>query len=415
MRINFLQEKKFIVMFFLGFASGIPIVLVMSTLKTLLAEKGFDLKTIGFFSLATLPYSLKFFYAPLIDSLSIFYLTKKIGQRRSWILLSQLFLIIFIAALGNATNTANIELIAALAFLVAFFSASQDIAIDAYRIELFSKENQGFAVSFYTYGYRIGMLVSGAFALFLADIIDWSKVYYVMSIIMLSGLVSVLFADETRIGWQKKEYNFLQWFKNYAIEPLLDFSHRKSWFVIFIFIICFKLSDVFAGSLTMPFLLSLEFSKTEIAAIVKTFGFAATLIGIFCGGILIKKIDIYKVLFIALLAQGLSNLSFSYLTQIGHNREILAAVIFIENFSGGIGDAVFVAYLSALCNINFSATQFAALTSFASLARSLFAANVGIFAEFFGWYKFFIFSSFLIIPALIALLILYKKTPLKTV
>ena len=170
-----------------------------------------------------------------------------------------------------------------------------------------------------------------------------------------------------------------------------------------------RVGDVFAGTLTTPFLLALEFTKTEIASIVKTFGLFATLFGVFVGGVLVKKIGIYKSLWIAGTAQMLSNLAFSYLAQVGHNDEVLYFTIFAENFSGGIGDSVFIAYLSILCNISFSATQYATLASFASLARSVFASSAGLFAASLGWYKFFIFSTFLAIPGLIFLFILRRN------
>jgi PAT family beta-lactamase induction signal transducer AmpG len=399
--------KNLAVIFFLGISSGLPIVLILSTLKALLLEKGFDLKTIGFFSLVSLPYSLKFCFAPIIDSCSIPFLTKFFGQRRSWIILTQVILAIFISALGISGILANIHYIAIFAVLVAFTSASQDIVIDGYRIELIEKENQGLAASFYVYGYRIGMLISGAVALALAELMSWDAVYFLMSGCMLILAITMLFADETRKNWleeqSKKNHNFISWFKNFVIEPFIDFTHQKKWLLILAFVICFKLADAFAGSLTLPFLLEIGFSKIEIASIVKTFGLFATLFGVFFGGVLIKKIGINKSLWIAALAQMFSNLSFSYLSQIGHDPHLLYLVIFVENFSGGIGDSVFVAYLSGLCNVAFSATQYALLVSFATMSRSILSSSAGIFAQSLGWFNFFIFSTALAIPGLLFL------------
>jgi PAT family beta-lactamase induction signal transducer AmpG len=387
----------------------LPLALILSTLKALLVDKNFDLKTIGFFSLISLPYSLKIFFAPIIDSCQVPYLTRLLGQRRSWIILTQIVLVIAIALLGIAGEMGDLFFITIFAFLVAFASASQDIVIDGYRIELIEQENQALAASFYTYGYRIGLLISGAFALFLSDNVSWKIVYFAMSCFMTIGIITILLSKETRQNWQKKNYNFISWFKNFVIAPIVDFAKKPRWYFILAFIICFKLGDVFAGNLTTPFLLALEFSKTEIATIVKTFGLFATLLGVFCGGVLAKKIGIYKSLWIAGSAQMLSNLAFSYLAQIGHNDEVLYFVIFAENFSGGIGDSVFIAYLSALCNISFSATQYATLASFATLARSVFSSSAGIIAAEIGWYQFFIFSTFLAIPGLIFLWILREK------
>lgn len=401
--------KNLAIIFFFGISSGLPIALVLSTLKALLLEKGFDLKTIGFFSLVSLPYTLKFLFAPIIDSCKIPFLTKFFGQRKSWIILTQLFLVIFISFLGIAGITANLGSIAVFAFLVAFASASQDIVIDGYRIELIEKENQGIAASFYVYGYRIGMLISGAGALVLAEIISWDAVYFIMSCFMFLFIAFTIFADETRKNFRPKHHDFISWFKNSVIEPMSDFTRHSRWYFILAFIVFFKLGDSFAGNLTLPFLLEIGFSKIEIASIVKTFGLFATLFGIFIGGILVKKIGMIKSLWIAGIAQMFSNLAFSYLSEIGYDTHLLYFVIFAENFSGGIGDSVFVAYLSSLCNIAFSATQYALLISCATLARSLLASVAGIVAQTFGWYNFFIFSTFLAAPGLVFLFWLTAK------
>lgn len=403
------SAKNFAIIFFLGISSGLPIVLILSTLKALLLEQGFDLKTIGFFALVSLPYSLKFCFAPIIDSCPVPFLTKIFGQRKSWIILSQLSLVIFIAALGSAGISENLSAIAVLALLTAFSSASQDIVIDGYRIELLDKDNQGLAASFYVYGYRIGMLISGAGALALSEILSWNIVYYIMSAFMVAAIIVTIFADETRKAFQIKSHDFATWFKYSVIEPFSDFARHKSWFIILVFVVLFKLGDAFAGNLTLPFLLEAGFSKIEIASIAKTFGLFATLIGIFAGGLLVKKIGIIKSLWIAGIMQMLSNLTFSYLSTVGHDTNILYLVIFAENFSGGIGDAVFVAYLSGLCTIAFSATQYALLVSFATLARSVLTSSSGVFAQSLGWYNFFILSTFLAIPGLIFLAFLSKK------
>ncbi len=408
-QIKHFFNKKLLTIFFLGIASGLPLSLVLSTLKAMLTDKGFDLQTIGFFSIITAAYSLKFFFAPIIDSFSIPYLTKRLGQRRSWIIVTQLALIFSIIMLGIAGESGNLLLITIFAFCVSFSSASQDIVIDGYRIELIEQELQGVAASFYTYGYHIGLLISGAFALLLSDHFNWQIVYVLMASIMALALINSFLANETRKNWKKTNYNFINWSENYVVAPISDFIKKPQWYFVLLFIICFKLGDVFAGSLTVPFLLELQFSKTEIAAIVKSFGLVATLIGVGFGGILVKKIGVYKSLWIAGFAQMLSNLAFSYLAQIGHDSEVLYFVIFAENFSSGIGSAVFVAYLSNLCNISFSATQYAILSSFASLSRSLFASSAGTFAVALGWYNFFIFSTFLAIPGLIFLLIIRKN------
>ncbi len=398
--------RNFIIIFFFGISSGLPISLILSTLKSLLVDKGFDLKTIGFFSLVSIPYSLKFFVSPFIDSKSLPILTKIFGQRKSWIIFSQALLVIFIATLSIVQVSASLFWIAFFAIFIAIASATQDIVIDAYRIEIINKENQGLASSFYVYGYRLGMLISGALALALAEKISWQTVYILMAIFMSCCFITTLIAKESRQNWQPKKYNFSQWYKNYIIEPFVDFSKHRNWLVILFFIILFKLTDIFAGNLTLPFLMDIGFTKIEIATITKTFGLFATLFGVLIGGILVKKIGLIKSLWLAILMQSISNLAFSYLAIEGKNNGLLYWVIFIENSSGGIGDSVFVAYLSSLCNVAFSATQYSLLSSLASFSRSFLSASSGIFAQSLGWFGFFIFSTILALPCIALLFII---------
>ncbi|MBL6664472.1 MAG: MFS transporter [Rickettsiales bacterium] len=408
MLLNLKSARNFIIIFFLGIASGLPLALIISTLKVLLLEQGFDIKTIGFFALISIPYSFKFCYAPIIDSVKIPFLSNKVGQRKSWILFMQVCLALFIALLGWSGVMGSLFLIGLFALMVAFFSASQDIVIDGYRIELIQKDDQGLAASFYVYGYRIGMLISGAGALALAEILYWDAVYFIMSCCMGATILIMFFAEETRKNFTI-EKNFSDWFSVYVIDPFVDFSKHRKWFLILIFVILFKLSDAFAGNLTLPFLREIGFSKIEIASIVKTFGLFATLFGVFVGGVLVKKYSIYNTLWIAVVAQMLSNLAFCYLAKIGYDTHSLYWVIFIENFSGGIGDAVFVAYLSSLCNINYSATQYALLVSCATFSRSVLTSLSGVVVTDFGWYNFFIISALLSIPSLFLLLCIRQR------
>jgi len=396
------------IIFFLGISSGLPLALILSTLKVFLVDLNVDIKTIGLFSLIAMPYSLKFLWAPIVDSISLPILTKNLGKRRSWILLNQFLLIAAIATLGLFEGSSVIN-IAIIAVLIAVFSATQDMAIDAYRIEEIKPEDQGIAASVYVYGYRIGMLISGAVALILSDKMSWDKVYYIIASVMIIGVFTTLLAKESLESQTKFSASFVDWLKVSAITPIVDFFKRGNWYLIFPFIVLFKLCDAFAGSLTLPFLIEIGFSKIEIATIVKTFGLFATLAGALLGGILIKKIGLIKSLWIAGILQALSNLAFCYQAAIGYNTNSLYGVIFVENFSGGIGDAVFVAYLSSLCNIAFTATQYAVLVSFATMGRSILSASSGAFVAGFGWVKFFLFSSTLAIPALILLFLLNRK------
>lgn len=402
-------HKNFFIIFFLGVSAGIPLALILSTLKATLLEQGFDLKTIGFFALISLPYSIKFLFAPIIDSYRLPILSKIFGQRRSWIILTQFLLASFIFALGSSLIFSNLNLIVIFAFLIAFSSASQDVVIDAYRIELLKKEDQGLAASFYVYGYRIGMLLSGALALALAEFYSWHLVYYLIAIFMILAIFITLIANETKNNLQKPAASFFIWFDEFVISPFKDFSKKNNYLAILAFIILFKFCDAFAGNLTTPFLLDIGFSKIQIAGIVKTFGLFATLFGVFIGGILVKKLGINKSLWIAALAQMISNFSFAIIAHIGNDVNLLYGAIFIENLSGGIGDSVFIAYLSSLCSLKFAATQYALLSSLASFARSALSSPGGIIAQKFGWIYFFIFSALLAIPGLIFLFWLTKR------
>jgi PAT family beta-lactamase induction signal transducer AmpG len=403
------NKKNFLVIFFLGISSGIPITLILSTLKALLVDKGFDLQIIGFLSLVSLPYSLKIFVAPIVDSMAVPYFTKLLGNRRSWIFLTQLLLAILIFLLGIFGESASLKGIAILSFLVACVSATQDIVIDGYRIELIKKEEQALASGYYIYGYRIGMLISGSLALALSDKIRWDLVYLSMSGFMLLCIFSTLFAKETRVNWHPRQYHFRIWFIKFIIRPLKNFSSRKNWISILFFIVLFKLADAFVGNLTLPFLLEIGYSKTEIATILKTFGLFAILVGIYFGGIVSKKMGIYNALWLASILQALSNLSFIYLVVTEKSISSLYVIVFIENFCGGVGDVIFVGYLSSICNLKFSSTQYALFSSISSIARSVLSSASGFYADYFGWINFFIFSSLLAIPAIALLIILNKN------
>jgi PAT family beta-lactamase induction signal transducer AmpG len=397
----------FLTIFILGIAAGIPIALVLSGIKANLFDKKFSIAQIGFFGLVTLPYNLKIFFAPAVDLIAIKIFGKKFGHRKSWLLLIQILLIIAVFLLMIVNNYNNLQLFMLTAFIITSLSAIQDIIIDAYRIELINEDNQGFATGFYVYGYRVGMLISGALTLIIAEKFDWQISYFLLAIFMSLLTINILLAKESkRIESSDKKSPIL-----YISNSFKDLAKKKLWPFILIFIILFKLPDAFAGNLITPFLMDIGFTKIDIAKILKTFGLFATLFGVFCGGILVKYCNNNFNLIIAVIAQALSNLIFAYIVSIGYDTNFLYKAVFIENFCSGIGDAIFVAYLSSLCNKKFSATQYALFSSLASLSRSLFSSFAGIFATNLGWQNFFIFSSFLAIPSLIilAFIILYNR------
>lgn len=405
-------NSDIVIIFGLGLVCGLPIAMLLSTLKVFLVDLHIDIKTIGAFSLLSLPYSLKFLWAPVLDSVSLPFLTQRFGKRRAWMILTQILLFILIAFLGVVGIGNNLWAIFIVACLIAITSATQDMAVDAYRIETIKPEDQGLAATFYVYGYRLGMLVSGAGALYLSSKTSWQLVYLNIASVMLFGVAVTLLAKENLQlieTIQKSQRTFMNWLKTSMIEPLSELLRRKNWYIIFPFVIAFKLCDAFSGSLTLPFLLDVGFSKVEIAVIVKTFGLCATLVGALIGGILVKRVGLMKSLWVAAILQMLSNLAFSYQASVGHNIPVLYLAIFAENFSGGIGDTIFIAYLSSLCNKTFAATDYAILVSFASLGRSLFSSTAGYFAAYFGWVHFFFFSTLLGLPALILLFFLRKN------
>ena len=396
-------------MFYLGISSAIPLAFLLTTVKILLIDNDIDIKTIGFFSLVTIPYSVKFLWAPVVDSIKIPYLTNKIGSRKSWIVTCQFLLSIFILILSFHGKIDNLSIIIVISVFIGYISATQDIAIDAYRIEYIAKDNQGIATSMYIYGYRIGLLIAGAVSLVLLDIYSWKIVCYFLSILLLIGTFLSLIIKENINIPDKKVKNFIKWINDRAISPLKDFLNRSSSYKILAFIILFKLGDVVAGSLTVPFLIDIKYSKIEIATIVKTFGLFATLLGVLCGGVLVKLFSIKQCLWLAVLVQMFSNLAFYYQAIIGYNPISLYFVVFIENCSGGVGDIIFVSYLSALCNKKFIATQYAILSSLSSLNRGLLSSFSGVIVDIFNWDGFFLISTILSIPVIILLYLINKK------
>jgi len=421
MFLKILNNRNFFIIACLGFVAGLPLALVLSTLKATLFEKGFDISMIGFLSLLSLPYSLKMFIAPVFDCFSVSFLDKKFGQKKSWILIMQCFLTVSCFGLSWAVWQNNLWLITGFALLIAVFSACQDIVIDSYRIENFILQDQGIATMIYIYGYRFGMLFSGGFALYLATQFSWYLVYAIMACLIFCFMILLIISHKYENQKNILPTNKIDVFKQawiFIINAYRDLINQNKWYFILIFIIFFKLTDAFAGNMIIPFLLDIGYSKTELATILKTFGLFATLFGVFLGAILVKKIKMQHLLYFALLLQAFSNLAFCYLAKENQqyinlwnfNFDInLFLVVLIENISGGIGDVVFVAYLTSLCNKNFSATQYSLFTSLSSLARSLLASFSGVYANYLGWYTFFAFSVFLVIPALAFLFLIGKN------
>ena len=406
-------RKEIIVIFLLGISSGIPLALLLTTLKAFFIDNNVDLKIIGFSSIIVSTYSLKFLWSPFVDSIKIPLLHNKFGQRRSWIIISQILLTILIIILGIFSSNIGISTVFTIGLLISFVSATQDIAIDSYRINSIKKDDQAIASSFYIYGYHIGLLIAGALALIISEYYSWQITYYFLAMTILIGTIGILLGNEKISSKKSKSKNFAIWFKNYIKFPLMSFFRYNKWYIIFPFIISFKLCDIFAGTLVLPFLKDIGFSYSQYAGIVKSYGLAATMIGILFGGILVKKTSLIFSIWVALFAQIISNFGYYFQSLIGYDVNSLYAVIFVENFSSGIGTVILVAYLSSLCNKAFSATQYALLTSLAALGRSLFYLSSGIFAENYGWSNFFLISIATAIPSIFLLYLITKTHDFK--
>jgi PAT family beta-lactamase induction signal transducer AmpG len=378
----------------MGFSSGLPLLLTGSVLQAWMTEEGVDLGTIGLFALVGLPYTLKFLWAPLIDRFSL----PLLGRRRGWLLSIQLLLMVSIAALGWTHPGQSPYTVAIVAWLVTFFSSSQDIVIDAYRREALSDRELGLGSSLYVNGYRVGLLLASGGGLILADFLPFSMVYQIMAGGMLVGIVTTLFAPEPVIVEGTPAT-----LREAVIQPFTDYFRRHHALLVLLFILLYKVGDTMASHMSIPFYLDIGFSKTEIGAVVKLFGFWATIIGSILGGLLILRTGIYRALWGFGILQALSTAGFALLAEVGYSLPLLAAVIAFENLSAGMGTAAFVAFMASLTNRKFTATQYALLSSLMGIPRVLVAAPTGYMAVSFGWFTFFAFCSLVAIPGLLLL------------
>jgi PAT family beta-lactamase induction signal transducer AmpG len=418
------QDRRIVAILFLGFSSGLPLALTFSTLTFWLKEVGLTNTTIGLFASVSTPYALKFLWAPLIDRVRIPLLTARLGRRRGWMLTTQVALIAAIVGLGSTEPGADPWTTALLAFIVAFCSASQDIAIDAYRVEVLDKPQYAAGAAVIVFGYRIGMLVSGAGALFLATYVDWAQVYGAMAALVSIGVAAVLASPEPPsamtaesaaleqrmdaylrerpwlAGWRA---DVLAWLYGAVVCPFADFMKRRAWVLVLLFVMLYKFGDTLAGVMTNPFLLELGFTKAEIATIVKTYGLVATLAGAAAGGSLMSAVGLTRCLWICGILQMLSNLMFAVQAIVGHDLVMLAVTIGLENLAGGMGTAAFVAYLSSLCNVSYTATQYALLSSFMSAARTWLSSSAGWLADHMTWPQFFALTTVAAVPGLVLL------------
>jgi len=409
-------DRRILTILVLGFSSGLPLALTGATLSAWLSTQGVAKTTIGIFALVAVPYSLKFLWAPLIDGLSLPFLTARLGRRRGWAIVTQLALIGCILLLGAVDPKEAPVLTASLALLVAFVSASQDIVIDAYRVEILAEDEQGAGAAAVQVGYRFGMLASGAGALYLADLYGFSAAYAVMAVLVVVGIATILANPEPRAGAAVEAggRDAVQWITRHVIAPFADFMSRPGWLAILAFILLYKFGDAVAGVMTTPFYIETGFTLSEIASVSKLFGLAATLAGVVLGGVAVARWGMASALLVCGVLQMLSNLMFAAQAAVGHDVAFLALTIGIENLTGGMGSAAFVAYLSSLCRVAFTATQYALLSSFAVVGRTTLSASGGWLADHVDWISFFVVSTVAALPGVLLLVWMIRRYPPET-
>ena len=386
----------------MGFAGGLPLLLTLGVLQAWMTAEQVDLGTIGLYGLVGLPYSLKFLWAPLVDR----YRPLFFGRRRGWLVLSQLALALSLALLGLQDPGLNLTGVAIAALLVTFFSATQDIVIDAYRRETLADSEQGLGAAAYTYGYRLGMLLASGGGLILADQIGFSSVYLVMAAIMLAAIVVSLLAPEPAVNGEPPKT-----LAGSFVEPFLEFFWRGGRFnfealLLLVFLVAYKFGDNVASHMATPFYLETGFTNTEIGAVVKFFGLAPLLFGIFVGGVLMLKVSLFRALLFIGVLQALSTACFAILTVVGARLGWLAVIIGFENLSAGMGTAALIALMARLTDRRFTATQFALLSALTSLPRTVLVSPMGFVAESVGWFAFFTGAALVAVPGLALLVYL---------
>lgn len=408
-------RPRLLAVLFMGFSSGLPLPLTFGTLSFWLAESGVSREAIGAFSLVGTAYSIKFLWAPAIDRLGLGPWTRIFGRRRGWALAIQMALAGAILFLGSTDPRIDPAMTALAAVIVAVLSASQDIVIDAYRIELLKPEEQGAGAAATQFGYRFGMMASSAGALYAAEFGGWSTSFAIMAALMGVGALTVLFtrepAQSAKTDAEAAPKSMAAWFQSAVVGPFADFATRPSWMLILIFVVAYKFGDALAGVMANAFYVSTGFTRLEVANISKIFGVVATLAGLAAGGVIVHRRGVYQALLVCGLLQALSNLIYCLQAIVGHDVTLLVVTIGVENFTGGMGSAAFVAYLSGLCNVAYTATQYALLSALASVGRTTLSAWGGWLAAQLDWVLFFAATTFAALPGIVLVLVLMKRFP----
>ena len=404
---------------FLGFSAGLPYLLVFSTLSVWLRESGIALSTIGFVSMLSLTYSIKVLWAPVIDSIRLPGPLRRLGARRSWMLLAQCLIAVALTGLAATDPAVSLLPVVLCAFALAFGSATQDIVIDAYRIEIAAVEQQAALSAAYIFGYRLALLVGGAGALFIAEYTSWPIAYLSMAACMLVGMITTLCIrepehrlarDRTACGNSR---SLVVWTREAVLDPFREFFRRNgsalAWLVLLL-IAVYRLSDITMGVMANPFYLDLGFTKTQIASIAKVFGFGMTIVGSLVGGMLVVRYGLRVMLLVGAALVALTNLAFASLSWWGEaSVPLLALVISADNFSGGLANVVFIAFLSSLTHRTYTATQYALFSSLMTSLGGLFGGFSGLVVEGFGYTTFFIYAALLGVPAMLLVVLLGRQ------
>lgn len=388
---------RMLIVLLMGFSSGLPLLLIGGTLKAWLRMDHVDLSTIGFFSLAGLPYTIKFLWAPLMDRFIPFRL-RGWGRRKSWLILAQLALVAGFVAMAFGSPSVSLGRIAVLAVLVGFFSATQDIAVDAYRREILSDEELGFGSSLAINGYRVAIYIASALALILAGAFSWKTTYLVMAAFMLIGIGTTIFCPEPETGVARPKT-----IREAVIGPFQEFFTRRGAILILAFILLYKLGDAMANEMLNPFYLDMGYTLEQIGAVAKAVGLVGTISGAALGGIVMIRIGISRSLWLFGVFQAISTLSFLMLLRADQSLTVLALVIGTETFATGMATSAYAGYMASITHKKFTATQYALLSSLMGIPRVIFGATTGVLAQWLGWNGFFVFCAVLAIPGLVLL------------
>lgn len=419
-------QRRVLAIFILGFSSGLPLMLVFGVLSFWLREAGVSRSDIGYFSWVALAYAIKWLWSPLADNLQIPLLHNRLGRRRSWLLSSQIAVTIAIFAMATMDPQQDLALLAIFAVVLAVSSATQDINVDAFRIESAPEQLQAALGAAYLTGYRLAMILASAGALWLAAIFSdgsnynlagWQKAYVVMALCMLPGIITTLLSKEPATALVQREhvtgnamYRLEQWLKQAVVAPFVDFFSRYKWqaLLILALIACYRLTDIVMGIMANAFYVDMGYSKEEVASVSKVFGVIMTLIGAALGGVLINRFGTVKILFIGALLSALTNLLFAALSQIGYDLAWLTLIISADNLSAGIATSAFIAYLSSLVNLAFTATQYAMFSSLMLLLPKFVGGFSGSWVEQMGYGPFYLLTAVLGIPALVLIVLVEK-------